>query len=205
MATRNNAAAAALAAGAIATLSLGVGVAVFLARPQKSSPQGGPGPLDVEALGRMFASENPRGSERLKIEQAWTQIRSKKPAQSLYERITAGSGWGSQGERAGGGGVRPVSTKNPASPADLALAQRILDGMAESIVPGAKQFFEPAQQDRLYRLAQAIKDKRGTGHELSERDRHLLRYRSDAEGIRRRWQEDGAQRVDTIDGIEFWT
>jgi hypothetical protein len=189
--------------GAAVTVSVGLGLAFLFPRKRESLPEG-VGPLDVEALGRMFASENPRGSERLKIEQAWTQIRSKKTGQSLYVRITAGSGWGSQGERAAGGEVRPVSTKNPASENDLALARRILNGMAESTLPGARQFFEPAQQDRLFQLAKSARDKRDAGKDLTERDRHLLRYRSDADGIRKRWRDQGVRKLDDIDGVEFW-
>lgn len=37
---------------------------------------------DIEAGARMVASENPRGSERLKVEQLWTQIRQSRNALS---------------------------------------------------------------------------------------------------------------------------
>jgi hypothetical protein len=61
-------------------------------------PLPGIDPRDVEAAARMIASENPKGSRRLHIEQVWTQILSMQRAQSLYDRITAGSRWGPQVE-----------------------------------------------------------------------------------------------------------
>src|SRR5262249_9738831 len=81
--------------------------------------------LDIEAVARMLASENPRGSEQLHIEQVFTQLRSRKRGESLYDRITAGSGWGRQGVRNPPGRRRPVSTAEPATLAFRALAHSI--------------------------------------------------------------------------------
>ncbi len=103
---------------------------------------------DVEAGARMLASENPRGSKQLHIEQVFTQLRARKPGQSLFDRITAGSGWGRQGERQGSGGVRPVSTDQPANDSQRQLVREILEGTYASQFLGARQFFEPGQQDK---------------------------------------------------------
>ena len=82
------------------------------------------GELDIEAVARMLSSENPRGSKELHVEQVWTQLRSLKPGQTLYERITAGSGWGAQGKAAQGGRRRPVSTEQPATEMEATLRER---------------------------------------------------------------------------------
>ena len=102
---------------------------------------------DVEAAARMLASENPRGSRALHIEQIHTQLRARKPGQDLFDRITAGSGFGPQGERRAGGGTRPVATGEPATPALRQLARQVLEGLHPSSLPGARKFFEPEQQD----------------------------------------------------------
>jgi len=84
---------------------------------------------DVEAAARMLASENPRKSKQLHIEQVFSQLRARRLGDSLFDRITAGSGWGKQGDRNRPGGVRPVSTDKPANDAQRSLAREILDGM----------------------------------------------------------------------------
>ncbi|HRI50420.1 MAG TPA: hypothetical protein PLW65_09580, partial [Pseudomonadota bacterium] len=99
---------------------------------------------DVEAAARMLASENARGSQALHIELIHAELRARKPGQGLFDRITAGSGWGPQGERKPGGRVRPVSTQEPATPALRQLAREVLEGMHPSKLPTARKFFEPA-------------------------------------------------------------
>ena len=154
--------------------------------------------LDIEALARMFASENPRGTDQLKIEQAWTQLRSKPPRRSLYTQMTNGLGWGPQGPR-------PVSTEEPARPNDRELAEKVLNGLVEPAFEGARQFFEPEQQDKAFRVAEVARAKKKRGEPLSPQEKRLLGYKSDADSIRRRWAEKGYRRVDEIDGVEFWT
>lgn len=160
---------------------------------------------DVEAAARMLASENPRGSRMLHIEQIHTQLRARKPGQSLFERITAGSGWGPQGERQPGGGVRPVSTDEPATPALRQLAAEVLAGLHPSTLPTARKFFEPAVQDRAFAVAQRTRQKQAAGQSLTQSEKRLIHYRRSAEDVRKSWRADGASHVGTIEGVEFYS
>ena len=160
---------------------------------------------DVEAGARMLASENPRGSRALHVEQVFTQIRAAKHGQSLFDRITAGSGWGAQGERANGGGARPVSTTEAATPALRALVRQILDGGVRSVLPGARRFFEPGAQDRAFTIAERGREKKRRGEPLTAQEQRLLKYRRSAEGVRAKWISEGARFVDRIDAVEFYT
>lgn len=160
---------------------------------------------DVEAAARMLASENPLGSRALHIEQIHTQLRSRKPGQSLFDRITAGSGWGPQGARSSGGGTRPVSTENGATETLRQLAREVLDGLHPSQVPGARKFFEPEQQDRALAIATRGREKQAAGLPLTAQEQRLLRYRKSAREVRRHWISDGARYVGTIEGVEFFT
>lgn len=160
---------------------------------------------DVEAAARMLASENARGSQVLQIELIHTQLRACKPGQSLYARITAGSGWGPQGERKPGGGVRPVSTAESATPALRQLAREVLAGLHPSTLPTARKFFEPVQQDRAWAIGARARQKKAAGLSLSVQEQRLIHYYHSAEEQRRRWLSDGAKYVGTIDGIEFYT
>jgi len=159
---------------------------------------------DVEAAARMLASENPRGSRALHVEQIYTQLRARRSGQSLFDRITAGSGWGPQGERAPGGGVRPVSTEAAATPALRQLAREVLAGLHDSSLPGAKQFFEPAQQDRAFAIAERARKKQASGQLLSKAEQRLLGYRRTAAEVRRKWLSEGAQFIGSLDGVEFF-
>ena len=161
-------------------------------------------PLDVEAAARMLASENPRGSERLHVEQIWTQIRSRKPGQNLFDRITAGSGWGEQGKRTPPGRVRPVATTEPASNRFRALADSVLRGERPSTLPGARKFFEPEQQDRAFAAAEAARKKRAAGGVLTVKETRLLGYHRDANQVRAEWSKT-SRYVGTLDGVEFFT
>lgn len=205
-----------LASGALGVLAIGLGWWTFARGRQ--SPTGtqaaGSGrtylpvsftDLDVEAVARMIASENPTGSRQLHIEQAWTQIRSAGPFQSLYSRITAGSGWGGQGESKPPGGTRPVATGNRANDAQRQLAIRILSGLEQSVMPQAGAFWEPEQQDRSFAVAERARSKKRRGEPLTHQEQRLLKYKSSAEDIRRRWRARGQRQLDTIDGVEFWT
>ena len=160
---------------------------------------------DVEAAARMLASENPSGSQALHIEQVHTQLRAGKPGQSLYDRITAGSGWGPQGARAAGGGVRPVSTAALATHAFRQLVREVLEGLHPSTLPGARKFFEPAQQDLALALAERARKKQAGGLSLTPQETLLLGYRRSAEEVRTRWLADGARYVGSLDGCEFYT
>lgn len=160
--------------------------------------------LDIEAAARMLASENPRGSERLHVEQIWTQLRSRKRGQSLFDRITAGSGWGEQGARNPPGRVRPVATTESSTPRFRALAERVLRGEYPSILPGARKFFEPDVQDRAFAAAESARKRLAAGGALTDKERRLLGYRRNAQQIRAEWLKT-SRYVRTVDRVEFFT
>ena len=153
---------------------------------------------DEEAIARMLASENESGSPSLWREIIWTQIRSLGKS-SIWQRITAGLGYGPQG------GARPVASDKPATAATRAYAARFLAELPPSSLPGARRFFEPTQQDRAFHVAEAARRKQKTGQPLTAQERRLRRYLSDAADIRRRWSEQGHAYVGTVEGVEFWT
>lgn len=160
---------------------------------------------DVEAAARMLASESATGSRALHIELIHSQLRARKKGQDLFDRITAGSGWGPQGERKPGGGVRPVSTEEPATPDLRQLAREVLAGVHPSVLPEARKFFEPEQQDRAFTVAERARKKQAAGQPLSKNEQRLLRYRRPAERVRREWRAEGARFVGRVDGFEFFT
>lgn len=160
--------------------------------------------LDVEAAARMLSSENPRGTERLHVEQVWSQIRSRRSRQSLFDRITAGSGWGPQGERSDTGGVRPVSTDLKTNDRFRGLVRDVLDGKKPSNLPGAKRFFEPAVQDAVLKIANEARRKRRSGLALTKRETRLLNYYKTSAQVREDWLKH-SRFLDSIDGVEFYT
>jgi len=161
--------------------------------------------LDVEAAARMLASENPRASEELHAEQIWTQLRLRKPKQNLYDRITAGSGWGPQGGRSGNGRARPVATTEEATDVLRERVRLVLIGELGSSLPRATKWFEPEIQDRAYRKAKQLQAKRERGESLTESEQHLLLYSKSADEVRADWQKKGGLRVGDMEGLEFWT
>jgi len=211
---RDDSSGAVLAAVALGTAVLG-GAALAVTWPRREPSGSLPSDdwqtapqyteADVEAGARMLASENPKGSRSLHIEQVFTQLRSAKPGQSLFDRITAGSGWGAQGERAAGGGVRPVATVAAATPVLRRLVRQILDGQYRSQLPGARKFFEPAEQDRAFAIAERARKKQQTGEKLSPQEQRLLRYRHSAQDIRKKWIADGSRFIERIGDVEFYT
>jgi hypothetical protein len=166
--------------------------------------------LDVEAAARMLASENPTRGQGLHIEQVWSQLRWLEPgrkhrAKSLYERITAGSGWGEQGHRKPPGGVRPVATREPATNRFRKLAEEVLEGLHPSRLPGATKFFEPAVQDRAFALGEKARKRRAAGERLTDKEKKFLAYHSNAEDKRKEWLADGSRFVGELEGLEFFT
>ena len=160
---------------------------------------------DVEAAARMLASENARGSQALHIELVHAELRARKPGQGLFDRITAGSGWGPQGERQPGGRVRPVSTQEPATPALRQLAREVLEGLHPSTLPMARKFFEPTQQDRALAVGVRARQKQAAGLPLSKQEKRLIGYYHSAQEQRKRWLSEGARFVGAVDGVEFYT
>ena len=139
--------------------ALGIGLGLLAAAGGTQPSNGGAAEPeakaeDVEALARMLASENPSGSLLLWVEQCWTQIHSLKRGQSLFARITAGKGFGPQNK------YRPVATTEPAKAIHRAVARMVLLGAKAATWAQARKFFEPAQQDAMFSLAQAARSKR---------------------------------------------
>jgi hypothetical protein len=152
----------------------------------------------------MLASENPNGSERLHIEQIWTQLRSRTKGQSLYDRITQGSGWGMQGSRIRPGGLRPVSTAEAANDDFRRLVHRVLRSEIPSILPGAKKFFEPAVLDKAVKIGKEARRKLVAGEPLTKQERRLRYYKKSAAEVRREWLKT-SKLVGVIYGVEFYT
>ncbi len=153
---------------------------------------------DLGAVARMLASENPSGSAQLWIEQIWTQIRSS-GGRSLAQTITGGAGYGPQLS------PRPVSTAEPATQITRDFAASFLASRPLSRFSGARRFFEPEQQDRAFAVGESARRKRAAGLPLSEQEQRLIYYKSDANGIRRRWAIKNHRYVGIVGGVEFWT
>lgn len=179
--------------------ALGLALAVGLVAAGASANDSIASSRDVEALARMLASENPKGSVRLWVEQCWTQLRSRRRGQSIYDRITGGIGWGPQG------GKRPVATENEAGTEHMMIARLVLLGAELSEWATARKFFEPGQQDRAFAQAEAARAKKARGEKLTAKEERILGYKHDAKGIREMWSADGSRYVTTIEGVEFWT
>jgi hypothetical protein len=84
------------------------------------------------------------------------------------------------------------------------LVQDVLAGVQPSKLPGARQFFEPAQQDRILALALQARQKQAAGIALIAREKRLMGYHLSAKEVRARWLAEGATYLDQIDGVEFY-
>ena len=158
---------------------------------------------DVEAAARMLASENGQGSPQLWTELIGSQLHARKAGETLYERITAGSGYGRQGERSWPGRTRPVSTDQEALPIHQSWAREVLSGLHTPRFGNAIAFFDPAQQDKAHAIAQRARAKQVQGLPLTEQEQRLSHYRKTAAEVRADWQKT-LRRVGTIDGVEFY-
>lgn len=158
---------------------------------------------DVEAAARMLASENGNGSRALWTELLGSQLHARKPGESLYERITAGSGFGPQGEKTWPGKLRPVSTEQSAMPIHRSFALEVLAGLHTPRFPSAIAFFEPAQQDKVLRIAVRAREKRQQGLPLTAQEERLRHYKKGADDVRADWKQT-MRIAGTIDGVEFY-
>lgn len=195
----------------IAALALRRPSASLVRNPSKPPPPPPPKPRpapvdpnydakDIEALARMVASENPRASDELHVEQIFTQMRqAKRYHQRLYDRVTAGQGYGKQNDK------RPVSTAEDARQADRDLVRSVLDGDKSSRLPGATKYFEPDQSDKAFAVAERARAKQKQGEKLTANETRLLGYHKNADMVRADWAKGGTHAIDTIDGVEFWT
>lgn len=192
---------ATLGVAALAAIGVAVGAAALLGSTGQVKGAGDVARRqDVEALARMLASENPRGSLALWVEQCWTQINSRRRGQSLYDRITGSLGFGPQGGR------RPVSTAQPAEETHRIVARLVLLGAELSRwARRARKFFEPDTQDRMFALGEIAREKLRNGEPLTAEERRALPHTKNAAAVRSEWAGEGARPLGTIDGVEFWS
>jgi murein DD-endopeptidase MepM/ murein hydrolase activator NlpD len=158
---------------------------------------------DLEAAARMLASENGSGSRALWTELIWSQLHARKPGETLYERITAGSGYGVVGAKSWPGRVRPVSTEQPALPEHREHALEVLAGLHPARFPMAISFFEPALQDKVFRIAEGAREKLRKGLPLTAQEERLRHHKKSAADVRADWEKT-LQVAGTIDGVEFY-
>ncbi len=174
--------------------------------PDPNPFRGSSDPRDIMAAARMIASENPSASDDAKAEQIHAKLRATKPGQSLYDYATGGHGWGPQGTDKDKH-WRPVSTKRDPSAADIELAKLVLSGQRPSRLPGARTFFDPGEQDRVYAQVEQGKRDLAEGKPITPRTQELidLKYRKSAEEVREGWRRGHQRYVGTIGPVEFWT
>ena len=129
----------------------------------------------------------------------WGELSARQRGGGLFDRITAGSGFGPQGKRVLPGGKRPVATDDPARPQDRVLVREILEGNHPAKLRSARAFFEPKQQDAAYQIGERARQKRrlatglteseikSRGLALTKQEARLLGYDTDANPIRQSW------------------
>lgn len=158
---------------------------------------------DVEAAARMVASENPSAGKEVWIEQIWTQIReAREHKTTLHRQITGGHGYGPQGK-----GLRPVATTKEAAEEHRQVAREVLSGAHPSKLEGAKRFWDPRQQDAIFRQVQKGLADKAAGKPITKRTQELIDvgYKRDAEGVRKKWRSEGKALVGVLGPVEFWT
>jgi hypothetical protein len=100
---------------------------------------------DVEALGRMIASENPRDSYLVQSAIAWTAVNEAARRHMPVSELVMPNGL--PGPQAG----RYCSTANPSTSGTRDVAFDVLSGKTADPTDGAVQFDAPRTQDALYR------------------------------------------------------
>lgn len=158
---------------------------------------------DLDAAARMLASENGNGSRALWTELIWSQLHARRPGETLYERITAGSGYGTQGAKSWPGKARPVSTDQAALPVHRSFALEVLAGLHPARFPTAIAFFEPALQDKVFRIAEGAREKLRKGLPLTAQEERLRHHKKSAADVRADWEQT-MRMAGTIDGVEFY-
>lgn len=188
-----------IALGVLGGVGLVAGAVALTVGAADSEPGATASSRDVEALARMLASENPRGSLKIWVEQCWTQIHARGRGQSVYDRITGGQGYGPQIGR------RPVSTSEHPGERHRIVARIVLLGASLAAWPAARRFFEPEQQDQMAALGAIARGKKAKGEKLSAQEQRALAYTRDAAEIRTKWTKEGSRFLGAIDGVEFWS
>lgn len=196
------------------TISVGVGTWFLLrpddgepappvALPELVPPSGGSGipqsANEVEALGRVIASEAGSGTQAEQRGIAWT-VRNRFRGKSIY---AAEYPWRSQK-----GSTPPFSSARDATAATRALAAQVLAAdQSEDPTRGATSFFEPRMQDIFAKagaLARAGEtgDRTIDGVKLSDITRFKA-YKKNAAAIRESWGK-GSALYATAGRFEFW-
>lgn len=107
---------------------------------------------DVEALGRMINSENPRDVRIVQVGIAWTAKNEAARRHISVASLLMPNGL--PGPQSG----RYASTVNPSSQSSRAIAFDVLSGKEEDPTGGAIQFDAPHTQDLLYAQGRYSKD-----------------------------------------------
>ena len=158
---------------------------------------------DLDAAARMLAGEKGNGSRALWTELIWSQLHARRPGETLYERITAGSGYGTQGAKSWPGKARPVSTDQAALPVHRSFALEVLAGLHPARFPTAIAFFEPALQDKVFRIAEGAREKLRKGLPLTAQEERLRHHKKSAADVRADWEQT-MRMAGTLDGVEFY-
>lgn len=171
--------------------------------PLPEVPSGGSGIAatadEIEALGRVIASEAGSGTEAEQRCIAWT-VRNHFRGKSIYQKQFP---WRSQK-----GGDPPFSSARPATAATLRLATEVLaQDQADDPTGGATSFFEPRMQDAFYKAGELARagqtgDRVIDGVKITDISRFKA-YRKDADGIRKSWGR-GSTLYKTEGRFEFW-
>jgi hypothetical protein len=154
---------------------------------------------DEEAIARMLASENERGSERLWAELIWSQLRSLGSA-SIWQHITAGQGYGPQG------GARPVSSDKPATAATRAYAARFLAELA-TVEPARSAALLSSHSSKIgpSPLPSQARRKLASGQPLTRQEQRLRSTSPTPTTSGGAGPAKGHRYVGTVEGVEFWT
>ena len=145
------------------------------------------GRRDVEAAARMLARRKRAGKSAALDRADWDSASCAKAGETLYERMTAGSGYGRQ--RIGHGRQDSSSVHgSEALPIHQSWAREVLSGLHTPRFGNAIAFFDPDQQDKAYAIAQRARAKQKQGLPLTEQEKRLSHYRKTAAEVRADWR-----------------
>jgi hypothetical protein len=136
---------------------MGLLLKIFMSNGQPMGELVIPDEDDVEALGRMIASENNTSRDTLLIKQAiaWAAVNmARRDGKSVASLVMPG---GVPGHQAG----RYASTANPSTTETRSIAFDILSGKVPDPTKGAIQFDAPRTQDALYAQGKVRLDSEG--------------------------------------------
>lgn len=135
--------------------ALGLILKIFMSDGRPAGSLTIPDEDDVEALGRMIASENPRDPVIIQQGIAWAAVNMARRVHKSVADLLMPSG--TPGPQAG----RYASTANPSTDATRGVAFDVLSGRVSDPTGGAIQFDAPTTQDRLYAAGKVRLDSQG--------------------------------------------